>query len=159
MIKVPNLISESDFLTMSTCSCNVPWISTLFFWTDTNRNFYFVSRRDSEHVRNIVVNNKVSFAISNIIEKQGIQVSGAAEIITDEGELRNIIKLGGKKLSLEVTDEMVNGKILQYMKADRVVVKISIDKCYINMWNEGEGYDYRVECRIAGDLLLGVHSG
>lgn len=68
-------------------SCNV------YFTVDKDLNFYFISRPETEHARNIAMNGKVACSIADgrqkVTDKKiGVQIKGVAE------ELPTIEKIG-----------------------------------------------------------------
>ena len=67
-------------MVLGTTDGNEPWVSPVFFAADTNFNLYFISYNDSQHVINILKNQKVAVAIfdSNQVPGpvNGVQLKG-----------------------------------------------------------------------------------
>ena len=76
------LIDTSDYLSLSTATGNKPWATPIYYAVDEKYTFYFVSRKDTIHSKNICKNKNVSFCIFNSQDKsftaQGVQAQGIA---------------------------------------------------------------------------------
>ncbi len=99
------IIKENIFMTLSTCSLrSKPWASTVNYVTDSNYNFYFISSKNSLHIRNILENPNVAFAIYDSRARgddiDGVQAEARAQIVIGSGLLpaiKLISKYQGKK--------------------------------------------------------------
>jgi uncharacterized protein YhbP (UPF0306 family) len=91
-----DIITKNIYLTLSTADNNTPWAAPLFYCTDKNYNFYYISQMDSLHTRHILKNAKVAFAIfdSHAEEGQGngVQGSGSAHLLEEEVEIKEALK-------------------------------------------------------------------
>lgn len=151
-IKVPNILTESKFLSLAVSKNDDPWCAKVFYWSDIkNNDIYFVSHIDSKHVQYILSNNQVSLEISDNKLLQGIQASGKAEIVSNVYKLYYAIELGAQKMSLQLTQDDIKKKAEEYKQLGRVVMRIQIDDIYFNVWN-GK-VDSRVKCTI-NNLVL-----
>ena len=84
-------------LTLATVS-DKPWICTVYYVLDEQLNFYFLSDRDSRHVREILKNNQVAISVADsdqgfLDPKVGIQLEGIASEITGIAKLKWFFKM------------------------------------------------------------------
>jgi len=162
MIKIKNIIKEEQYLTLATFQCEScnrqkgvseneiqSWPSRVYYWID-DKHFYFVSRRESLHVQHIMHNNNISFIIHKDTERQGVQIKGHAEIVNKN--LYEIVKLGGEKIGYIMTETKVKEKIKEYTEKDRVVIRLTAEICYVNVWKNNA--DYRILCKINEKMQL-----
>lgn len=95
---VKQIIDSSTFLSLATTDGKKPWVNAVFFATDRDYNFYFVSYNNSIHVQNILKNPNVAVTIfdSHITPSggraQGLQISGTCKKLTKE-ELPQAIEI------------------------------------------------------------------
>ena len=78
------------------------WVCTVYFVTDSDLNFYFVSSPKSKHCKDIDRNNKVAIAvydshIKNSDKKAGMQLQGRASQIKNWKKTEKILKMWNKK--------------------------------------------------------------
>ncbi len=89
------IIRENIYLTLATSDGGRPWASPLFYCTDDDYNFYFISLPDSFHSRHIGENPSVAFAIFDSRQAEGtgngVQGSGSVERVPD-GELEEALQ-------------------------------------------------------------------
>ena len=99
------IIVENTYLSLASCDQNSPWIAPLYFVTDREFNFYFVSEKSSLHAKQLKVNPNVAVAIFNsqeIPEKvNGLQIEAKAYEIGLK-ELPKSIKLIYSKTQSEL---------------------------------------------------------
>lgn len=80
------IIKNNIYLTLAT-SDGDPWAAPLFYAVDNEFNFYFISQMDCVHVKHILKNHKVAFAIFDSHQKEGegngVQGSGEAFLMKD----------------------------------------------------------------------------
>lgn len=57
-----------------------PQVATMYFYSDDQFNFYFLTARGSHKINNIEVNNKVAIVVGFGPETICVQVAGTAEI-------------------------------------------------------------------------------
>ena len=91
-----DIIKNNIYLTLATTDGNLPWSAPLFYCVDDKYNFYYISQMDSLHIKHILKNPKVAFAIfdSQAPEGQGngVQVSGKAVLIDKEDDIGEALK-------------------------------------------------------------------
>jgi uncharacterized protein YhbP (UPF0306 family) len=89
-----NIIKNNIYLTLGTADGD-PWVAPLFYCTDPQHNFYFISQLDSLHTRHLLKHPGIAFAIFDSHQKEGsgngLQVSGKAYLIP-ENELDEALK-------------------------------------------------------------------
>lgn len=79
-----------------------PWVCTVYFVTDADLNFYFVSSPKSKHCKDIEKNKHVAIAIydshtKNSDKKAGVQLQGSARLIKSWQETEKVLKMWNKK--------------------------------------------------------------
>lgn len=76
------IIDENLYLTLATMGDAGVWASPLYYCTDRDYNFYFISQLSSLHTQNLLKNPDVSFAIYNSTapEGKGVGVQGAGKV-------------------------------------------------------------------------------
>lgn len=81
------IIQSNIYLTLGTSDGEIPWTAPLFYACSNNYIFYFISQLDCLHVKHILHNPSVSFAIFDSHQKEGtgngIQASGKAFILNN----------------------------------------------------------------------------
>ncbi len=82
-----DIIKSNIYLTLGTSDGKKPWTTPLFYACSDNYTFYFISQLDCLHVKHILQNPSVSFAIFDSHQKEGtgngIQATGKASILND----------------------------------------------------------------------------
>lgn len=146
------LILKSDYLSLSTTDGEKPWTTPLYYAVDDHFNFYFVSRKDTQHSVNINKNKYVSFCIFNSEDRsftaQGLQASGVCTEVGPEDAVRALVCLYKKKhpsvkdiksikLDIKSVTGMVNNRIY----------KIVLDSVFVLDSNNPD-MDTRVEVDI-----------
>ena len=95
------LIAKADYLSLSTTDGTNPWATPLYFAVDEKFNFYFVSRKDTLHSKNLYKNPNVSFCIFNSEDKaftaQGLQATGIAHEVGLAEALQGLTVIYKKK--------------------------------------------------------------
>jgi len=96
-----DLIAKADYLSLATTDGTNPWATPLYFAVDDKLNFYFVSRKDTQHSLNIYKNPNVSFCIFNSEDKaftaQGLQATGIAQEVGLTEALHGLMVIYKKK--------------------------------------------------------------
>ena len=89
------IIKSNVYLTLGTSANDLPWVAPLFYAINEQYTFYFISQLDSLHIKHILKNSNVSFAIFDSHQKEGtgngVQGSGKAYLL-DETELPEAFK-------------------------------------------------------------------
>ena len=93
---VRKYVKNAEMMQLATVSGDQPWCCTLHFVCDENLNFYWISKPEARHSKEILDNKKIAVAITvrlddlNIV---GIQVEGDAELVENEDEIKAAIQL------------------------------------------------------------------
>lgn len=91
-----NIIKNNCYLTLATTFRNEPWAAPLYYDVDEKYNFYYISQLDSLHIKHILKNPKVAFAIFDSRQKpdtgNGVQGNGKVYEIMDK-DLAKAFKL------------------------------------------------------------------
>ena len=95
------VLASQNLMTLATATNN-PWVCTVYFVTDPELNFYFVSSPESKHCKQIEKNNNVAVAVydshtKNSDKKTGIQMQGKASIVKSWKETEKYLKMWNKK--------------------------------------------------------------
>jgi nitroimidazol reductase NimA-like FMN-containing flavoprotein (pyridoxamine 5'-phosphate oxidase superfamily) len=76
------IIDDNKYMTLATCKDTMPWVAPLFFATDKNFNFYFLSGKEARHVIEIKGNPNVALSIYDSREiperADGVYIEGVA---------------------------------------------------------------------------------
>src|SRR3989344_2409026 len=94
-------LNKNNLMTLAT-GAPKPWVCTVYFVTDSNLNFYFVSSPKSKHCRDIEKNRNVAVAIydshtKNSDKKAGIQMQGSASLVKSWKDTEKYLKMWNKK--------------------------------------------------------------
>jgi len=88
--KAKDIIAQNIYLTLSTMG-DKPWAAPLFYCTDQEYNFYFISQPDALHSKHIIDNPHVAFAIFDSHAPEGsgngVQASGTVTLLETETEI------------------------------------------------------------------------
>ncbi len=89
LVKIEEFICKHHILSLATCKDNLPQSSTLFFaYSGEDVAFIIASDKKTEHIRNILENDKVSGTIAletKVVGKiEGIQFKGAISAVKDK---------------------------------------------------------------------------
>lgn len=89
------IIKENCYLTLGTADADVPWVAPVYYARDEKWNFYYISLLDSLHIKHILKNPRVAFAIFDSHQREGtgngVQGSGKTYLLP-EGELEEAFK-------------------------------------------------------------------
>lgn len=84
---VGSFLDSLSTLTLATCGPAGPWAAALFFVRDEEFNLYFISSQSSRHVQDLLTDPNVAVTVNgdpdNWIEIRGLQISGTAEVVTE----------------------------------------------------------------------------
>jgi len=83
-----DIIKNNIYLSMATSDGKNPWICTLFYAVDKDYTFYYISQMDSLHIKHLLKNPTVAFAIYDSTQKEGtgngIQGLGKAHFLKEK---------------------------------------------------------------------------
>ena len=89
------IINNNIYLTLGTADNKIPWTAPLFYAVNNKYEFYFISKKDSLHIKHISNNPNVSFSIFDSHQKEGtgngVQGSGISIRISDH-EIEEALK-------------------------------------------------------------------
>lgn len=90
-----DIIANNIYLTLAT-SGNRPWAAPLYYCTDHELHFYFISPANSLHTQHILKNPRVAFAIFDSHQTEGagngVQGSGTASLLARKAEIVEALK-------------------------------------------------------------------
>ncbi|RYF28711.1 MAG: hypothetical protein EOO17_04465 [Chloroflexi bacterium] len=86
---------------LATVSDGKPWISTVFFIADTDKNIYWLSEPHRRHSQDLTVSPNAAIAIAAKLDKPvvGIQAEGVVEIVSDVAVAELLLPLYVQKYS------------------------------------------------------------
>lgn len=117
--KVKDIIKDNIYLTLAT-SNDIPWATPLYYCTDDEYNFYFISQLDSRHTKHIENNPTVAFAIFDSRQKEGsgtgIQASGKVHRLDTLDAIQTALKFYGTSLLNCTSDNFVGNKPYRLFK-------------------------------------------
>lgn len=136
MLHIHSLITKCYHLELSTCSNNVPLSTILYFWIDDDSNFYFISSKKSNHVKNIMINSDVCFSIYNEEYNESVRCFGNAHITDNKNAIKHLLK------------HRFNNKHVDIILTNKVIVKIVITHSY------HIEYDRQKKCIIPKNMFI-----
>lgn len=134
------IIDSNQYMTLATCKDNIPWVAPVFFATDKNRNFYFLSGKETRHILEIENNPNVALSIYDSREIpeniDGVYIEGVASQVSLK-ELPKAINLLYKKRfpdprelkqHLHTVEDFLGGKPRRFFKiAPNHIYKLDLD--------------------------------
>ena len=136
-----SIVKNNIYLSLATADGD-PWVAPLFYCTDPQYNFYFISQLDSVHTKHLLKNPMVSFAIFDSHQEEGkgngIQAAGKAYRVPDE-DIDEALKWYHTTF-IALTKELLTGP------APYKLFKIIPDKFYI--LDPGAKVDKRIEVKL-----------
>ncbi len=82
-----SIIKNNIYLSLGTSDGN-PWVAPVYYCIDDQYNFYFISQPNSLHIRQLLKNPQVAFAIFDSHQQEGagngVQGMGIAHVLEDE---------------------------------------------------------------------------
>lgn len=134
-----DIIRKNIYLTLGTSDGKEPWTAPLFYAANEKNEFYFISKMGSTHIKHILKNPKISFAIFDSHQKEGMGngIQGKGIVVKlPENEIKQALKFY-KTTFIETKKESFTGK------APYRLFKIIPQKLYI--LDPDEQTDVRVE--------------
>jgi uncharacterized protein YhbP (UPF0306 family) len=132
------------------------WIAPVTFWMKEDNKpgslpqFFFVSHRDSRHVRHILLNDRVAVAIfdSKVPEGKGrgLQFGGYAHVLTQSGDIDEAIRASAPRLPMEEEEERIARRD-RWLRNGRVIVRVIVDEegIFINRFDGQKDWRERVQ--------------
>lgn len=108
-----------------------PRVSTMYYYTDDDFNFYFITAKDSQKLKNIEANNRVAIAVGFGPATITIQASGTALINYDfKGEFVDKVfkKIGFKNLDQWPVLQLEKGGLVLLKVKPQWLVLLNFDK-------------------------------
>lgn len=89
------IIKKNIYMTLATYGGS-PWAAPLHYGVDNDFNFYFISQLDSLHVKSLIQNPEVAFAIFDSTQEEGkgngVQGSRKAKLLENDEEILEALK-------------------------------------------------------------------
>ncbi len=134
---VIRFLKENSTAVVATSYKDDPKVSTVYFVTDDDLNFYFVTKRKTSKYLNASLNPKASFVVGTGPEQISVQAHGRVDIIVNEVEKERIMNLlVGKQNLLRVKIWPIE-ELENYRDSGKVLFKIIPDELfYMNLDSE-----------------------
>lgn len=96
---VDEYLSLGQIMQLATSNDNNPWISTVYYIADSERNLYWLSVPERRHSKEVTNNPQVAIAVAikQDIPVIGIQAAGAVDVVTDSDVVEMILAAYVKK--------------------------------------------------------------
>lgn len=133
--KVKDFLTKNPVGVLSTAGGDsAPYSTTIYFVTDDNLNVYFLSKAETQKIKNIQDNNKIMLVAFEAKTQTNVQISGSAYEEKDGPSLQNIFKE-----ILEVTRNTSNAEVPPISKlfaGAYVVYKIKPAQINYSVYNQ-----------------------
>lgn len=117
---------------IATVCADQPWICTVYFVHDDDRNLYWVSLPERRHSREIAKNSSVAIAIAVKHDQPvvGIQAEGSAQEISDLDTIKSVMRAYVDKYNTgeKFYDNFVSGKNQHHMYKFTPVCMVLFDE-------------------------------
>lgn len=122
-----SIIVNNQYFTLATCDKNSnPWACVAAYTFDTHYNFYFISKPNSQHIKNIKINKKGVIAIYDSTQQfgegVGLQIDGDC-VAVNIVQLPKVIKLylgrkwlNGSPTDFSIINSFISKKIFLFYK-------------------------------------------
>lgn len=134
---VVRFLQENSTAALATSFKDDPKVSTVYFVSDDELNFYFVTKRKTSKYLNASLNPKASFVVGTGPEHISVQAHGRIEIIVNDAERERVINLLVGKQNLMGVRLWPIDEIDRYEGSHKVLFKIVPDEMfYMNLDDE-----------------------
>ena len=99
---IQKYINKGKMLQIATVSGDQPWSCTVYYASDENLNLYWISKPSTRHSQEIHKHSKVAASIPIKFDDLivvGVQLEGIAELIEDQNEIKEKVKLYSDKFN------------------------------------------------------------
>jgi len=147
------IVKNNQYLTLGTSDKNGnAWVSPVVYACDSDFNFYFISLPNSKHIKNLINNSQVTFAIFNSRQMFGEGVGLQIEGIVKQVPLIQLPKM----ISIYITRKWpyMNNKIKVYLTGFQHLLKNHTYKAYkiipnrVWMNDPNSEIDVRIEVKL-----------
>jgi ribonuclease HI len=112
---IDEFLALGQVMQLATSNDNNPWISTVYYVADSERNIYWLSLPERRHSKEVVNNPQVAIAIAikQDLPVIGIQAAGSVEIVSNSAVVETILASYVKKYDgagKEFHQRFVDGK-------------------------------------------------
>ncbi len=155
---VKRILNSNWYLTLSTVDeNNNPWVSPVFFVTDKQSNFYWISAVHSQHSENIARNHKVAAIVYDTQAAfgmgNGVYIKGTVEIVSDD-KVEGILEMITQRKRETSPDGQVTVRDASGFKADspwKIYQLTAAQVWTLKESFEPKGYpgDFRVEVPVS----------
>jgi nitroimidazol reductase NimA-like FMN-containing flavoprotein (pyridoxamine 5'-phosphate oxidase superfamily) len=149
--RAKEIVAQNIYLTMATSdSLGNPWVSPVYCAYDDNHNFYWTSKPDAQHSRNIKENGgKITFVIFDSRAREGtgegVYFEGTAYEINDKKEIEAASQLcySRKNKPPKSVDNFVGA-------SPRRMYKAVPSHVWMNTYEKVDGYgvDAKIEVKL-----------
>lgn len=126
---VDTYLTSGWVMQLATVEGDQPWVCTVYFVTNSDRNFYWLSLSSRRHSLEIVKHHRAAIVIAIKLDQPviGIQAEGYVTGVGDKEELSSVIKKYIKKYDIghDFYEKFITGKNQHKM------YKFTPDKIYL----------------------------
>lgn len=147
-----DIIEKNLYITIATYGYKErkPGVTPVFFASDENYNFYWVSSKTAQHSQNIAANNEIACVMFNSEVPEGtgrgLYVEALAFEVTQEQEIENALNLLSKKSGKKYRD------VYDYVDSSPVrVYKAVPKKIWLNIFEKVGSHE--IDSRVEISLL------
>ena len=95
-------VKDGRMLQIATVNGDQPWSCIVYYASDENLNFYWISKLDTRHSQEIAKHSKVAASIPikfDDLTVVGVQLEGDAKLVEDPSEIKEKVKLYSDKFN------------------------------------------------------------
>lgn len=123
-------LQESSTAVVATSYKNEPKVSTIYFVSDEELNFYFATKRKTSKYINASLNPKAAIVVGTGPEHVSVQAHGRVELIVDEEERERILNLLVGKQNLKGVRIWPIDELKNFKESYKVIFKIIPDELF-----------------------------
>lgn len=124
--QVFDFLKDKRLMALASYNTEYPWICNVYFVTNDNLEFYFLSSPETIHIKQIKENDKVAFIVADShqspeSDKRAVQAWGEAKVVNNMEELQWFLNKFTDNPSKYNAEEIIKG-------IGRIVYKITPKK-------------------------------
>jgi general stress protein 26 len=127
---VIRFLQENSTAVVATAYKNDPKVSTVYFVSDDDLNFYFATKRKTSKYINASLNPKASVVVGTGPEHISVQAHGEIELVVNEVEYERVINLLVGKQNLKGVKVWPIDELKNYRDSHKVIFKIIPDELF-----------------------------
>ena len=149
---IARMLAAHNTLTLATSQENRPWSATVFFASDADFNFYFVSDVRTRHAKDMLANPRVALAmnpdVDNWDDVRGLQVEGTAARVAGVARAKALALYLAKFASVKALFEAPRSRDEETIAARLKNTDFwRVEPEYIRLIDNSRGFGFRLEWR------------